>query len=75
MGTKIIIYRLTPWDQHWNHIWKRPMHTQNKTLEDLLIKLQVEFLNGTYDSVTENAFRDLTLEQLAKLKTAFDKIK
>ena len=51
------------------------MHTQNKTLEDLLIKLQGEFLNGTYDSVTENAFRDLTLEQLAKLKTAFDKIK
>ena len=51
------------------------MKTQNKTLEDLLIKLQVEFLNGTYDPATEHLFNELTLEQLANLKTAFDKIK
>lgn len=51
------------------------MQTQNKTLEDLLIKLQLEFLNGTYDPATEDVFNELTLDQLANLKTAFDKIK
>ena len=49
----------------------KPMQTQ-KTLKNILIELQAEFLNGTYGPETESVFEQLTLDQVAKLKTAVE---